>query len=272
MKRCFVLARVRSGTTVLARMLESHPEVCHFGESLNEDNRNGFFDYLEKRVAENPALCRPSHRVPVFHDYLDHCCAHADDDLSVGVFDLKYETFHLVYRHWQGAGQVPDILRTLVSKGDSVIHLVRRNHLRRMISEYRANASGVYHLAGNRQEPGFDGMYIDPPGLLAQCEALDADYLKVQNHFLPRGGFLQVEYERMFEDGDGARFSDRFAADLATFLGVDDRFSRDTRLRRFSRPPLSTLIHNYDAVAEALRGSRWTYLLEDDGASADGSD
>ena len=252
----------RSGTSVFRSMLASHPLVEDAGEALNSQTRDGYFDFLERRYRTDPALSRPERSMKLFGEFLEARSA-SDDPSRIVIIDLKYECFHLVHRPWEVFGMAPAIFEVVKQKADYVIHLTRRNYLRRALSAARANRTKKYHVRNSEPYDGPLPVHLPTRDLVRHFDEAESLYLRTQAHFRETSGFLQIDYELLFDRTLSENvFSDRCVSAIANLFGIEDRFDRRPRLRRTGSESLSASIVNYDEVVRALQGTRFENLLE----------
>ena len=138
--RFVVLSGARTGSTMLAHALNSHPQAMCFGELFNYTVK-GAIDYIvdgyDKTDAEGLAL---RERDPVAFLRQRIFCHHPEQVRAVG---LKYH-----YLHYHG---FPGALDALIEAEDvRVLHLKRRNLLRMFLSLQMAYQTGVW----KRDKPG----------------------------------------------------------------------------------------------------------------------
>lgn len=262
-RRCFLLGRARSGTTVFRRMVNSHPAVGALSEIFNADARHNYFEYLAKQYKKNPALCFPQHSIPLYHGYLDAQCARMAKK-QVVVFDVKYECMHVVYKPWHAALDVAAPLQEIRAHGWLVMHVTRRNHLRRMISNARAVASGTYHVASGKARAQGAPIRLNVADLLGKFAAFDAAYDRTEAYFAGYPHYFHVDYDDMFvTTGDTTAFDPALLQRTADFLGIPNTFDGMPREGKATPQPVQEAISNYDEVEAILRGTPYAHLLRE---------
>ena len=268
---CMMFGRARCGTTVFRSMLSTHPEVQNRPEIFNSGE--SYFRYLESRFRDDPALCQPEHSLDLFRGYVEE--ARGDHRGSqVLLLDVKRECLHVVYRAWQPVRSVPAVIEETRLQGWHALHVTRRNHLRRLVSNERARKTGVYHrldradsLPGEPSDSGKSGeagaVALSPHGLVRKLDEFETDRLFLSTFFSGHERFLEIDYDEMFESRDGATgFSASLLEKVAAFLGIEPKFNPLPRQSKLNSGPLHELIKNYDEVESALRGTPHASLLD----------
>lgn len=260
-KKCFLLGRARSGTTVFRRMLNSHPAITAYTEILNSDAPHNYFQYLALRFKDDPALCAPQHSIPLYLEFLEHLSEKRPDS-EVVVFDVKYECMHVVYKAWHAAREIPIPLQLIREHQWHAINVTRRNHLRRYVSNARAMTTGIYHREKDAEEFNTQKVRVEPADLLFKFRAFDEAYDKVAEYFADYENFMEVDYDDLFEEHEGAsRFSPSIVESVSNMLGVSNEFDAAPRESKVTTSTMADIIDNYDEVCEILSGTEYESLL-----------
>lgn len=252
-----MIARARSGTTVLTQMLNSHPSVYAYGEVLNADYGHNFFKFLANRIRKDRKLCRPELSGDLFLQFIDEM-VRSQSHANAVVFDLKYECLHTVFRAWQPALNVPLVYELAKDNGYHVMHVTRRNHLRRLLSNQKAVETGNYH-ASKAEDVKVAKTGISTNMLLEKLCAFDAAYDQTSAFFAGYEHFLEFDYDDMFDESG---FAQPLLTELAEFLEVPEEFDAVPRNVKVTQGRLQELISNYEEVAATLRGTQYERFLE----------
>lgn len=262
-QRCFILGRARSGTTVFRSMLNTHPRLGARSEILNSDAKHNFHDFLARKYAKDPLLCYPKHCVALYLEYLDEVCAPFADKAAV-LLDIKYECLHVVYRAWHAEPQMPPVLEEVRSNGWLLIHVTRRNHLRRMLSNKRAVESGAYHVSADKQGTKAGPVKLPAKQLVVRFDAFQVAYERTEEYFKNYPGYTSLDYDDMFlKEGSTTRFRPELLERMAQFLGVPNKFQDKPREGKVTPQPLCEAIANYAQVERALRGTPYERCLDE---------
>jgi len=239
--RFLILAAGRTGSTRLRLLLNSHPQaLCHgevFGENLStlaEPGSEAHRQLLEERTA-NPA------------DFATARVFEAEGKSAVG-FKILY---HQLTEAW------PGLMEALAADKDiRVVHLVRRNGLKRFLSEYFVGTVTRKNLfLKNEEIPALPQVEIPPAILLANLESIENEAEKLRGVFCDHP-LHEIAYEDSPEDNGPALrgvldFLDLTPAGLS--VGIKKILPDDPK----------ALIANFDEVAAALRGTRFEWILNE---------
>ena len=240
MSRPFILlATQRTGSSVLWRTLDTHPSLHVRGEM--------FMNGMEHPESYAACLGRPGRQLlarltPAWsvRRYLDRFYADRSGVAAIG-FKLMYSQLR------------PEIWSWLEAHEADVLHLVRHNPLKILISKAAAEATGRRHLApGERHEPepvALDVASLGPSldRITSQVEAHRARIAELHH--------LEISYEELL-DRPQALFDRCFG-----FLGVEPQ-PTELALRKLTPNTLRDALANYDEVAAALEHTPHAVLLE----------
>jgi len=145
-----------------------------------------------------------------------------------------------------------------------VIHLTRRNYVRRAVSSFIYKRDHVTHVYGESREP--QPIAIAPSWMLDQC----AKYEKKEREFrdrITRWGLrtLELEFEDLLWRGEGTesnRIPHGYARQICFFLDVEHKDLYQTDMARTTGSPIHEVVKNWDAVKEAVAASDYAYCLE----------
>jgi hypothetical protein len=239
--RFFILAAGRTGSTRLRLLLDSHPLAkCHgelFGENLSTlaEPDSSFQGQLLGERSTNPA--RFLHRRALEAGYFQ----------AVG-FKILY---HQLTREW------PGLLEAALADHElRVIHLVRRNGLKRFLSEYFVGTVTKKNLFfENEALPSIQPVFIPVEPLLSNLEMLDRDSDKLRGLFRSHP-FHEIAYEDSLDDNGPAMCS------ILDFLNLPPA-SLSVPIKKILPDDPARLIANFQEVEEALRGTRHEWMLAD---------
>lgn len=244
-RKFVVLSTQRTGSTMLIHLLNSHPAVLCPGEiffpgsgseyALNKYVRSSFSRRFRHQVVR-PALVR---------EFLDRFFAQ-EPYQAIG-FKYMYSQARHVPRLY------PSVPRYIRENKLAIIHGVRRNKLKVLLSRIASKSSGVY-----RADTPVKKQPIEVPikGLEGHLEALDRedDIWQRKMAGLP---YLRVEYESLLSDRPGEELR------LLQFLGVDPSIGLESPFVRMASGPVCKLISNLKEVESVLRGTKFEWCLRD---------
>jgi len=274
--RFVLLSGARTGSTMLAHALNSHPQAMCFGELFNYTVK-GAIDYIvegyDKTDAGSMAL---RERDPVAFLSQRIFCHHPEQVRAVG---LKYH-----YLHFLG---FPGALDSLIAATDvRVLHLKRRNLLRMFVSLKMAYETGDWKrdrprpwltsrnagwalrhprsAAGRllaRLAPAQPSLAPSPSVTISEQELrtfMHETELSIDHYdkLFAAHSRRDILYEEIEADPQGA-----FDAALA-FLDLPPRHLQ-IALERQHPEPLRTLIENYDELSHRFRDSPNAWMFEE---------
>ena len=273
--RFIILSGPRTGSNLLARSLNSHPEVTCFGEVFNF-----MIDFVMYNVEGydnlNPADLALQRRDPLQLLRQRVFGAHSQRTRAVG---LK---FH--YDQLWGHQDLQDGLTG--DKGLRVLHLQRRNLLRALISLKIAEQTGVWVVpTGRKLTLANVGKAFRHPGWAVQKLSALLPRMETAKSSAPAG--VSISPEELYEyiirmEITRAKFDDMFRdhsthtvlyEDLQrdreavfnqtqAFLGVEPR-PLAAALQKQNPEPLRELLENYDELYEAFGDGDHGWMFED---------
>ena len=246
-----IIAHGRTGTHHLRALLNTHPGVYCFSEILNPNLSNAsFYAAWARAVADDPSAILVPHRLPdLFRAFLDDLVARRAETV-IGV-DVKIPQI----------GELP-ALYPVLDEVDLLVHLVRRNTLRAVVSELimleriRAGDPEVHR----RHTPDPIRVRVDPADVLARLRYRTERDQWVAARYAHLGRrFRRLEYESI----EHARDAPRAVAPILRDLGLrpaDATF--ESHLARQNPFPLADLVDNLPDLRRALAGTPFEPQLD----------
>ncbi len=143
-----ILSTQRSGSTVLTRTLDEHPDIFCAGEIFHESKEN--IHHAEWHFANWKITGGKGSKLNKLVNYpnlkwnaVNHIRKFFADDLTA-----KAKGFKLMYSHIKSA---PFIWHYMVSSNTKTIVLIRKNTFKTALSRYRMAATGLAHSKQNVQ-------------------------------------------------------------------------------------------------------------------------
>ena len=225
-RRFVIFAQGRSGSTLLADLLNSHPDVYCADEILTWKRRD---------PARYAMACSVGHKAGTY-------------GFKVKIYQLT-EAQHITSPNgW---------LRTMDAQGWSVLHLQRRNVLQQALSSMVAEQRRVYHEEGQASVP--QPVLIDTEDLLLRTQRRVATQREEDEALqgVPHEAFV-------YEDDLLRSETHQAAADRAfAYLGLSS-VPVTTELRKIADRPLEQVVANADEVRLAVASSPYAQLLAND--------
>lgn len=274
-----LLTTQRTGSTFIRLWLNSHPNLrCH-SEIFFRRYRaaDGFKSYCEanlgrrllyytlgrRRFTELPYNFGMKWMIERFlHELYDNPSFSAPwTDMTTEAWWKEYRPrgnsdlekavgFQLMY------GQLADyrpLQEWIANPNVYIIHLIRWNALKLLLSRIVARKTGQYHFAGNgsRQK-----VSLDPEKILTQLDRIVIVQEEMKN--FPDNPYLEITYERFFSDPDYIEESEK----ILSFLKIEKaKMEFPTFLKKLNPDSLEDLIENYDEIAVILKGTPYQKFL-----------
>jgi hypothetical protein len=270
-----LLARQRSGTNALRDVLDSHeaifclPEVFQSQPSpkARYEVEANYFNYLDDRKHRlKPVLTSEEAQETLFLEYLSYLGTFTEKPNIV--VDIKYNSAHNVDAPWRDLAAEPTLFAYIRRNKMRVLNLRRRNYLRYYLSWLKTEQTRKYHLhaAGSNANVKVEdeGIALEVDEVFFRLELCQAEDWLIHRMLAGYPRYMAIEYEDLFPR-IGAPPAEAVLGRIAEWMGIEPDFQkRQPRYRKQSVLPLEQAITNYDEVAEALRGTEFEYVLEDE--------
>jgi hypothetical protein len=270
-----LLARQRSGTNALRDVLDSHAEVFCLPEVFQSDPspkaryevEANYFNFLDDRRDQiKQVLTSEEAQERLFREYLRFLGSFSEKPHLV--VDIKYNSAHNVDAPWRDLAAEPTLFAYIRRNNIRVLNLTRSNYLRYYLSWVKTEQTRKYHLhAAGPDAPvkvEDEGLVLDIDDLFFRLELCEAEDRLIHRMLGGYPRYMAIEYEQLFPRM-GAPPADAVLAQVADWLGIEADFPKtQPRYRKQSVLPLPEAITNYAEVAEALRGTDFEYVLEDE--------
>ncbi len=244
-----ITCAARTGSTMLVRLLRSHPEICSHDEILTSDTTGGITGTYLTKWGEEP-------------DFIERLSAERDRDpikfLYKIVLDLqgkKAVCFKL--KHDELILPKYKALRDeIVNDRDfRIIHLRRENLLRRYLSHHIANYVTHVTLAFNGEAiPEVPPVTLNPHECEKDFETIRSREAEFAELFAQHPSF-SISYEEMVA-GDAKKIGG-----LLDFMGVSPRVLTTTT-RRLGCDDLRQAIANFEELRAYFAGSPYSKFFE----------
>ena len=240
----------RSGSHLLKSLLESHPAINCEGEIFhptphppNQEWIYGNYSFLVKssRWAQLAQRIAPLTLLNIYWEQLYSRLKHKTNKPVLGFLAWYRDT-----------NNYPEILRWIHRYRVKVIHLVRINQLKSLVSLAIANRTKTF-LSTHPVAP--TPVRLNPKRILSELEQRDHQIANFRLHStqIP---YLEVTYESLTNDRE------QTLTRILKFLGQDRSYSLETHLTKINSDRLPEIITNYAEVCATLQGTRFENFLE----------
>lgn len=177
--------------------------------------------------------------------------------------DVKYFALNLIPRRGDVDGKHPFIVDYMRDQKAHIVHIVRRNKLRILVSEQLATLTGRWsvgrpeHMVTDKPK-----VVIEPVAALQFIEQVIEQDRRVRVMIAPTPDSAQIFYDEMF-DSNGM-FSAQVQSLAAAVMERDGQYARPGNMK-MNPEPISALVENYQELAAALSSSEHAWMLHDDG-------
>jgi LPS sulfotransferase NodH len=251
---CLLLAVERSGTHLLRSLLTNVRGVAAPGEICNAsipDNRTArasFLRYRQEAFLADPEFFFPTE--PVQRRLLDGFVGHlrsAYHGKALLVLDVKYAHVHNFNCFWWDPLDTPYLLQYAKRNRLKIIHLIRREVYRTVISGFYASETGVWRARS--EEDTRQIRIVVNPDRLQRKAGLVARTIQRYDEWLARVPHLQIDYEDLLENREAVLRSLQSYLELKQAIADRPGFVKTT-------PPLEESIENFGEI-EPLLGLDW---------------
>jgi len=264
MRKHVILTNGRSGSNHLVQVLNQHPRVTNYGEVLGEYT-------LPRRLHD---VFGYGGRTP--EDYLDHMLSSRSNFYLAHAYDAVRRVASWRSprpKRWSNVETlgVKELairlsragLSTFLAERDeiAVIHLERRNCLRRLISVMAVESDGAVAVTSARGSETRRRLNIDVQLVRDRLPVIERERVDEEEmaDTLPPERVLRLVYEEMFASSVSLQRGYRA---MFEFLAVDPIDVQGTH-RKVLSPELSDTVVNYPELAAALRRGPWGHYLDE---------
>ncbi len=251
MTKFIILGFQRSGTSWLETMLNSHPEILCLGELfyfssglvpfLNPRGRKTNFSY--RKYVEASKSNRMKHlvnRKKTVVECLDNVYS-IQGNHAIG--------FKLMYDQAKNFSSVVDYVE---NKQVKVIHLVRKNVLKTLISLYSAKNRKLYHTT---KQINPDKIYLPTRFLFYRLKKLARKIKYWDSRFFLSKNYYKIFYEDVLND------TKLHMHKILKFLEVKDNIRLSSSLRKINPEKIENILINYEEVEKLLKDSPYEWCL-----------
>ncbi len=266
MEICVLIASQRSGTNYLRALLAGHPALhTDSGEVFDvHDDRvsrsDNFWNYVSARIAGDPRAWMPSNRPAMVEDFFRFLSDRSDGRTTI--VDIKYNSLHHGNPAWTGVLAVLPLLLQIGRLELPVLHLIRKNSLRMLVSRKRADAAKQYALRSEDRNATWP-VRLDPSTLLHEITYHQNEMHHISEILRRCCCVMEVEYNDLWTDHPGGTRNLDVEEKLQRHLGVNPIPLPPPTLLKMTPHDLSNALSNWEEVQQVLSNSPYAWMLNE---------
>jgi hypothetical protein len=223
--------------------LASHPEFPHF------------WLWYELEATARSISVAPDRRIEAFSIYLEKLTALAKPkDLLV---DVKYNTIRALSGYWDTENGSHDFASFVRDRQIPVLHLVRKNILRGIVSHQLARQTGVWFRTSERAAHELaPKIRLNPKTVLADIQDIHRLTQDYRVRFEGHSGYHEIIYEDVVREREQTR-SENHLRGLGNFFSRKPSAINQAAIffQKVTPEDLSEVVENWDEVLRAIRGT-----------------
>lgn len=240
MVKFIILTTQRTGSTLLWKFLNGHPSIEGHGEMFLSTHRGPDTYAMYKKRSVKRRILHYTSRQKILNEYMNELFQQKEKIRAIG-FKLMYTQFFRELENWIFDNQI------------SIIHLIRENVLKTIVSRVTAKKRSLYHAK--------DGdiihdvkVKINPKKLIKNFEKIinEVNMYKTKFQDLP---YIEISYESFTKDRENC------SKKLFEFLKVPHIENLPVPLRKINPESLEKIIINYDKIVSMLSGTIYENYL-----------
>ena len=244
MDRFIIAGTQRTGTSLTVSTLVSHPDIKCFGE---------VFHFRKGKGKRTPGSYRQYLMQDRFNRTLKH---YLNNERQIrNYLDELYSThgaqavgFKFMLSQTR---QFPAALRYVQDHRIKVLHVVRNNILKTLVSRVTAKQRKLYHSTENIT---VDKVYLRPRGLIRKLDFI-ASEARAWREAVSDNPYQKISYEDFVADRESV------LKKALGFLGVKYIDNLTSHLKKINPNNLEDVILNYKEIKDCLRGSDYEKYL-----------
>lgn len=257
MIKFLIITQPRSGSSFLTSCLNSHPQIyCSRGSLFTKHNLSPFKwfkpGFLTADRSKSPyfkyrsgsfrrQIAHRFRRDKLIHEFLSAWYAKHQNHQAVG-FKVNYSQI----------SRYPATIAWVKQNDVRTIHLVRKNLLKRHVSNKIAITRNVHHSKAPLKPIK---IYIDPKILIEDFRRRQKRFDKYRKRFMGFP-FLEISYESLAAD------QDKETRRILKFLEIDQLMPLTTDLVKVNPDSLENIIENYGEVKQTLMNTEFESFLD----------
>ena len=241
MVKFIILTTQRTGSTLLWKYLNGHPKIEGHGELFLPSHKSLDTYAMYKNQSYKRLFLHYISRKKNIEEYMNNLFDKKKQVECIG-FKLMYSQLFSELENW------------IINNHVSVIHLVRKNILKMIVSRITAKKRNLYHVNEGETIPTIR-IKLNPKKLIKNIKRISYEvniYRKIF-HGLP---YIEITYENFVSNRE------KCSKDLSKFLGIDyiENLSIPS-LTKINPESIEKLIINYEEIVKVMRGTKYEKYL-----------
>ena len=239
-----IISTALSGSTLIRKALDSHPQIVCAGEIFHsKQSADSFHQYiLDLGLSRWEVLPRKKKLV---YRFLDKFYEDAEKDIK----GFKFMYSQAIWRPYR----FPMVMDYLKKQSIPIIHIVRENSLHVFISRAMARRTGIWHSERGRQPDSV----IEIPVAQALRSVKKIERKKaLWRRRLASYKVLEVKYDDFVDDRESA------AKSMLEFLGANPDIQLSCPMRKVIRAPYEHVVSNYSELKEAFSEAGYSRFVD----------
>ena len=239
----FILCQYRTGSSLLASLLNSHPDLYCDGELFNAKKRKNDLVIFPRFYVHRQVKKAVKAEQPQYYGF----------DLKIQQIIELYKRHHLIRKDRNSI----KIVKKLHQNGWKIIHLRRENIVKQAISNLVAQKRQRWVYRNDQDKQLNSGAVVLDPDCLWQTLRWIQWSTRVENRALADLSYQEVIYEQGLLD---ASMHQKTADQVFAYLGLPSAMV-ETSLVRASSDQLSDSVKNFDEIQAVLQGTEYEKYL-----------
>jgi len=230
------------------------------GAAVGPQSQN-FWRWYEKEVLAGKISVNPDQRMEAFYTYLQELLAAFSPRQML--VDIKYNSVHSLSGYWDTDSGSDDFCALLLRHEIPVLHLIRRNALRALISHKLAKSTGIFHRYQERSadEP-LAKIRLDPASLVKEVNEIVQLRKDYQSRLSSVPGSAEIIYEDFLEELNSPEPGFNLQT-LADFCGgsLDWPYAQNLPFKKTTPEDPVEVVVNWMEVVEAIGNTEHAWML-----------
>lgn len=241
MSNFIILTSQRTGSTLFWRYLDQHPSIGVFGELLLKTSRKDESYKAFKNLTLNSKIRHLFDKKNSVDQFLNKVFSSDKPVQSIG-FKLMYDQINKPIDKWINNNEI------------KIIHLVRRNTLKVILSLKTAKKRKLYHSTGKEKIEKVN-IKLKPKKTLKEIETIQKNIKKYRELYLKKD-YIEIFYEDFVED------MNKQAQEIFSFLGLNPFKCSTIPLKKINPDSIQAIVDNYDEIETFFKKTKYSEFLE----------